>query len=184
MTLILLDRDGVINFDSKNYIRAPSDWQPIPGSIEAMARLVHAGCKLAICSNQSGIARGFFTHETLSQIHSKMHDLLKSHNVKLDAVYYCPHHPDSQCKCRKPNTGMLYQALSDLSSSPSQTWFIGDSLKDMQAALTINCHPILVRTGNGYKHEADVRALGIDNIRTDLSEAADWIIDSLVSPAL
>ena len=176
MTLVLLDRDGVINFDSENYIRSPEEWKPIPGSIKAIARLKRAGFKVVVCTNQSGIARGYYTACALSQIHSKMHTLLSAYSVKLDKVYYCPHAPGDGCDCRKPAPGMLLKALSDFPSPKAKTWFIGDSTRDMQAAIAANCQPILVRTGNGAMNEEPVRALGINEIHDNLESATDWLL--------
>ncbi len=171
MTLVLLDRDGVINFDSDNYICSPAQFDPIPGSIEAIARLVTAGFQVAVCSNQSGLARGLFTESVLSEIHAKMDYLLRQHSVALSAIYYCPHLPTDNCECRKPAPGMLLRALTDFSSPADKTWFIGDSVRDMQAALVAGCKPILVRTGNGTAHEEAVKRLGVNNIHNNLNDA-------------
>src|SRR3990167_9545563 len=103
--LIILDRDGVINFDSEFYIKSPAEWVPIPGSLEAIAKLKQAGFKIVIATNQSGIGRGFYTHEILAEIHDKMNNLLAELGVTLDGIFYCPHHPDEHCNCRKPEPG-------------------------------------------------------------------------------
>ena len=176
MTLVLLDRDGVINFDSEDYIRSPEQFDPIPGSVEAIARLIRAGFQVAVCTNQSGLARGLFTEQTLSEIHAKLHTLLQQYQVALDGIYFCPHSPDCNCDCRKPAPGLLLQALSEQSVSANETWFIGDSLRDMQAALAIGCKPMLVRSGNGTTQEAQVRKLGVNNIHEDLDAAVSWLL--------
>jgi len=149
MKLILLDRDGVINQDSKHYIKSPDEWQAIPGSLEAIAQLNQQNFQVALATNQAGVGRGLFTLETLQAIHHKMQQQLADIGGHLDAIYFCPHHPDEQCRCRKPQPGMLLQAMADFAVTPKETLFLGDSLKDIQAAQAAGCHPALVLTGNG-----------------------------------
>lgn len=174
--LVLLDRDGVINHDSSEYIKSPTEWNPIPGVMEAIARLTQMRCRVVVCTNQSGIARGLFTESTLGDIHATMLQQAASAGGLIDAVYYCPHAPDAGCDCRKPKTGMLEQAFADYPATLDRVWFLGDSKRDMQAALTFGCQPLLVRTGNGSQHESAVRALGVNNIFDDLTMAVDWLI--------
>jgi len=176
MTLVLLDRDGVINFDSKDYIKSPEQFDPIPGSIEAIASLIESGFSVAVCTNQSGLARGLFSERTLKNIHAKLDALLQQHSVALSGIYFCPHAPNEKCECRKPAPGLLLKALSEQSALAKETWFIGDSVRDIQAALSVGCKPILVRTGNGRTHEAEVRKLGVNNIHEDLRAAVDWLL--------
>lgn len=149
--MIILDRDGVINQDSDAYIKSPEEWQPIPGSIEAIARLKKAGYTVAVATNQSGIARGLFSTEVLQAIHHKMNSLIEGQGEALDALTYCPHSPDDQCDCRKPAPGLLYQIERSLKIPLSTAYFVGDSLKDLQAATAAGAKPILVKTGKGEK---------------------------------
>jgi D-glycero-D-manno-heptose 1,7-bisphosphate phosphatase len=149
--LIILDRDGVINRDSEQFIKSPEEWRPIPGSLEAIARLNHAGYRVVVATNQSGIGRGLFDMATLNAIHEKMYKALALVGGRIDALFYCPHTGDSQCDCRKPRTGMLKEiALRfgvDLASVPC----VGDSLRDLQSAAAVGAQPILVLTGKGEK---------------------------------
>ena len=149
MSLILLDRDGVINEDSDNYIRSADEWQPIPGSIEAIARLCQAGYSVAVCTNQSGLGRGYFTLSDLDAMHRKMLALVEQAGGSIAGIYYCPHLPDENCDCRKPLPGLIDQAASALGLAPKGAVFVGDSLKDLQAAQARDCQPVLVKTGKG-----------------------------------
>ena len=141
--LILLDRDGVINFDSPEFIKTPQEWQAIPGSLEAIAQLKKSGRRVAVCSNQSGVARGIVSVEMLKAIENKMFCQLQSHGAEVDLVLYCTHHPDEQCGCRKPRPGMLEDAMNTLAFVPAQTCFVGDSLRDLEAAIAARCQPVL-----------------------------------------
>lgn len=147
--IVVLDRDGVINLDSDDYIKSPDEWIPIPGSLEAIARLKKAGYKVAIATNQSGVGRGLFNLTTLHATHEKMRLCLAEHDAQIDFIAFCPHSPADQCDCRKPLPGLLYgieDALGvDLTGSP----FIGDSLRDLDAAVAKNMIPFLVKTGKG-----------------------------------
>jgi D-glycero-D-manno-heptose 1,7-bisphosphate phosphatase len=149
--LIILDRDGVINFDSPNYIRTPEEWIAIPGSIEAIALLNNKGYKIAIATNQSGIGRGYYSYDTLSAIHNKLFTELNKVNGTIDKLVFCPHTPIDNCSCRKPKPGMLQEILQffQISPSNSKVYFVGDSATDIAAAKAANCQPVLVRTGNG-----------------------------------
>jgi len=149
--LIVLDRDGVINADSDNFIRSVEQWQPLPGSIEAMAKLFHAGFKLAVATNQSGIARGYYSLQTLHDMHAKMQSLLAAHGAKVDCIQYCPHGPDAGCECRKPLPGLLQKIGAELNLSVAGCDMVGDSLRDLQAAEAVNARPVLVLTGKGQK---------------------------------
>lgn len=149
--LVILDRDGVINFDSPNFIKSPEEWHPIPGSLDAIARLNKAGFKVALATNQSGIARGLYDQDILDKIHAKMNSALREASGHIDAIFYCPHGPDEACTCRKPKTGLFEQIASyfkiDFKKNPIPC--IGDSLRDLEAAHNLGCRPILVLTGNG-----------------------------------
>lgn len=147
--VIILDRDGVINEDSDNYVKSPEEWNPIPGSLEAMARLTQAGYRIAICTNQSGIARGYYDISTLNAMHEKMHTLLTPLNGRVDAIFYCPHGSDDHCDCRKPLPGLLYQVAERFQIELAGVPVVGDSLRDLQAAQAVEAMPILVRTGKG-----------------------------------
>jgi D-glycero-D-manno-heptose 1,7-bisphosphate phosphatase len=151
MKLIILDRDGVINFDSDKFIKSPDEWKPIPGSLEAVARLNQNGYRVVVASNQSGVGRGLFDMAALNAIHAKMHKALAQFGGRIDAVFYCPHPADSECDCRKPRTGLFHQIAerfhADLTGVPA----IGDSLRDLQAASEAGCQPVLVETGKGKK---------------------------------
>ncbi len=149
MTTIILDRDGVINQDSDAYIKTPDEWMPIPGSLEAIARLSKAGCQIVVATNQSGVARGLLDIETLHAIHRKMESNIKEHGGRLTGIYYCPHGPDDGCFCRKPKPGLLQQIGQDLKIDLPSAIVIGDSLRDLQAAATVGAKPILVLTGKG-----------------------------------
>lgn len=149
--LIILDRDGVINEDSDLYIKSPDEWQPIPGSLDAIARLHRAGYRIAVATNQSGVGRGLFDVATLNAMHAKMHRLVAKAGGRIDAVFFCPHPPEAGCDCRKPKAG-LYRAIAerfdvDLAGVPA----VGDSLRDLQAATEVGCRPYLVLTGKGQK---------------------------------
>ncbi len=148
---IVLDRDGVINHDSDQFIKSPDEWIPIPGSLEAIARLNQAGFRTAVATNQSGIGRGLFDIGTLNAIHNKMHRALAQAGGRIEAVFFCPHSGESQCECRKPRAGMLQEIGRrfgvDLNGVPA----IGDGLRDLQAAETVGAQPMLVLTGKGEK---------------------------------
>lgn len=177
MKLIILDRDGVINYDSDDYIKSVDEWEPIPGSLQAMGRLCQAGYTLVVMTNQSGIARQMFDLETLHAMHKKMDGLLEQYGGQVSAVFFCPHGPDDACDCRKPKAGM-YQDLAarfqcDFEGVPS----IGDSLRDIQAARMAGAKPILVRTGKG---EGTLATAGEElsgvPVFKDLDEVADVIL--------
>lgn len=183
MGLLILDRDGVINADSDNYIRSLDDWEPIPGSIAAIARLSRAGYTIAIATNQSGLGRGYFELKHLQSIHDHLQQLVAQEGGRIAGIYYCPHLPDSNCNCRKPATGMLQQLELELQQSAKDAFFIGDSLKDLQAAQAYGCRPVLVKTGKGMKTLRTILSdkPGVDNpldipIYSDLSTACDAIL--------
>ena len=151
MALLILDRDGVINEDSDDYIRTVQDWVPIPGSIEAIANLSRAGFRIAIATNQSGLSRGYFTLDTLEEIHAKLCHMVEEEGGNIEGIFYCPHLPDEGCNCRKPATGLIEAIEAELEEPAAGAFFIGDSLKDLQAALAHGCRPVLVKTGKGAK---------------------------------
>lgn len=145
--LIILDRDGVINYDSDHYIKTPEEWIPIPGSLEAIAELNKQGILVVVATNQSAVGRGFLTEQTLQKIHEKMQDALKTYDGHVDAIFYCPHKPEDNCNCRKPNPGLFYQIAKKFNCSLCGVPAIGDSLRDLVAAKAAGCSPILVTSG-------------------------------------
>lgn len=147
--LIILDRDGVINFDSIAHIKSPQEWRPIPGSLNAIADLNRAGFQVVIASNQSGLARGFFDAAMLATIHQKMHAELAKVGGHIDAIFYCPHGPDDGCDCRKPRPGLLKQIAKRYPDDFDSALMVGDSLRDIQAANAANIKGVLVKTGKG-----------------------------------
>jgi D-glycero-D-manno-heptose 1,7-bisphosphate phosphatase len=144
MKVLFLDRDGIINFDSKHYIKSPEEWKPIPGSIEAIAQLSKAGYKIGVATNQSGIARGYYSEEVLSNIHQKMFDLVKEAGGQIQEVVYCPHMPDAGCECRKPRPGMLKELAKRFNCSPKGVYFVGDRVSDIRTANAVSARPILI----------------------------------------
>lgn len=149
--LIVLDRDGVINHDSEQFIKSPDEWRPIPGSLEAIARLNHAGYRVVVATNQSGVGRGLFDMGTLNAIHEKMHRALAQVGGRIDAVFFCPHTADSSCECRKPRPGLLREAGRRFNAEMSGVPAIGDGLRDLQAAEAVGAQPMLVLTGKGER---------------------------------
>ncbi|MFT5349349.1 MAG: D-glycero-D-manno-heptose 1,7-bisphosphate phosphatase [Gammaproteobacteria bacterium] len=149
MKLIILDRDGVINFDSDDYIKSEDEWEAIPGSLDAIARLNRASFRIVVVSNQSGLARDKFTISDLNAIHRKMHTHLSQFGGKIEAVFFCPHAPDENCACRKPELGLFHEISRRLRVPLYRTTVVGDKLSDMQAALEVKAKAILVKTGYG-----------------------------------
>lgn len=151
MKLIILDRDGVINQDSDEYIKSPDEWVPIEGSLEAIAKLNRAGYTATVASNQSGLARGYFDLQTLSAIHKKMEDMLATKGGRIDGVFFCPHAPRDKCNCRKPLPGLLEEIAQRFSVNLKQVFFVGDTISDMQCATSAGAKPVLVKTGKGER---------------------------------
>ncbi len=153
MQLVILDRDGVLNHDSADYIKSPEEWVPIPGSLEAVAQLNKAGYRVVVATNQSGLGRGLFSIDTLNRIHEKMHRYLSEAGACVDAVFFCPHGPRAGCDCRKPKPGMFLDISARFGMPLSGVPAIGDSLRDLQAAVAAGARPMLVRTGKGRETE-------------------------------
>ena len=151
MKLIVLDRDGVINEDLERPVADPDEWTPIPGSLEAIARLHQAGWHVAVATNQSGLSRGLLALDTLHAIHQRMHETVNQAGGRIDVVAFCPHKDSDQCGCRKPAPGMLYTISERLNIDLSTVVVVGDSLRDMQAAMATAAKPVMVRTGKGQK---------------------------------
>lgn len=147
--LVILDRDGTINADSDEYIKSADEWQPLPGALEAIARLNHAGWHVAVASNQSGLGRGLFDLAALNAMHTKMHKLLAAQGGRIDAVFFCPHTPDDHCQCRKPLPGLFEQIGERFGVDLKGVPVVGDTLRDVLAGSVLGCEPHLVLTGKG-----------------------------------
>ncbi|MFC1750431.1 D-glycero-beta-D-manno-heptose 1,7-bisphosphate 7-phosphatase [Pseudomonadota bacterium] len=177
MRLIILDRDGVINEDSDEYVKSVDEWRPIPGSIDAISRLSKNDYRVVVATNQSGIARGYYSVETLMAMHDKMHQLVNDAGGAIEAVFFCPHGPDDACECRKPLPGMYVDIGKRLRVDLKDIPVIGDSLRDLQAAEKVEARPILVRTGKG---ERTLEKLGDGaksmEVYKDLAAAVDALL--------
>ena len=176
MKLIILDRDGVINIDSPEYIKSPAEWKPIPGSLEAIARLNHDGYHVVVATNQSGIGRGLFEVAALNAIHEKMHKALAQAGGRIDAVFFCPHGADAGCSCRKPLPGLLEEIAHRFSTELAGVPCIGDSLRDLQAAAAVGAQTILVLTGKGKQTQAAGALPAGVRIYADLDEAVKALV--------
>lgn len=146
--LVILDRDGVINaYEEGDYICRMEDWVPLPGSIEAIGDLCQAGYQVAVATNQSGISRGYYSRAMVDQIHHHLQDLVAGVGGHISHFAICPHLPDAGCQCRKPESGLLLEIQRQLGcNSLQQSWMVGDSRKDLEAALAAGCRPVLVTT--------------------------------------
>lgn len=174
---VLLDRDGVINHDSDAFIKSPQEWQPIEDSLEAIAQLNAQGFRVVVISNQSGLARGLFDEATLERIHEKMYASVREKGGDIEAIYICPHHARDLCECRKPKAGLLRQFALDKQVDLTQTVFIGDSLRDIEAAQCVGATPILVKTGKGQQTLRDNPQLSTSLfIFENLHDAAHYLI--------
>lgn len=176
--LVILDRDGVINHDSDAYIKSLSEWVPLPGAIEAIAKLSRTGFTVAIATNQSGIARGFYDETTLQAMHDHLNSLVTAKGGKVAHIAYCPHGPDDHCDCRKPLPGLLVEIQKKLAfESLKDSWMVGDSLRDLQAGEAVGSRPVLVRTGKGEKTLSNNVGLEKALVYRDLAEFAAWLCD-------
>jgi D-glycero-D-manno-heptose 1,7-bisphosphate phosphatase len=178
MKLIVLDRDGVINFDSASFIKSPAEWKPIPGSLEAIARLHQAGYRVIVATNQSGVGRNLFDMDTLNAIHQKMHQAVAAAGGRIDAIFYCPHTADANCDCRKPKPGMFKRIASCFNVDMSGVPAVGDSLRDLQAADQVGASAFLVLTGKGQKTQADGNLPEGTQIFADLDAVVDHLLES------
>ncbi|HEY1393831.1 MAG TPA: D-glycero-beta-D-manno-heptose 1,7-bisphosphate 7-phosphatase [Methylibium sp.] len=181
MKLVILDRDGTINEDRDDYVKSPEEWVPLPGALEAVARLNHAGWHVVVASNQSGLGRGLFDMAALNAMHAKMHHALAKVGGRIDAVFFCPHEPDAHCSCRKPLPGLFEQIAErygiDLKGVPN----VGDTPRDLQAGVPLGCEPHLLLTGKGARcDEAQLTQLRQQlpelRIHKDLGAFADFLI--------
>ena len=180
--LIILDRDGVINHDSDDYIKSAGEWQPIAGSLAAIHQLCQAGFLVAVASNQAGVARGIFTQQALEDIHAKMQHLLASVGSHLADVRYCLEGPDSNSPRRKPNPGMLLESMEKLQCMAAETLFVGDSYTDFQAAERAACDFVLVKTGKGQRTLAKHSELETTvAVYEDLATLSSHLIEDLKS---
>ena len=177
LKLLILDRDGVINYDSDAYIKSVAEWVPLPGSIEAIAQLSKAGWTVAIATNQSGIARGYYDIATLEAMHARLRALVAEQGGEVGLVVYCPHGPDEGCDCRKPKPGMLKIIAEHYKVPLAGIWFVGDSLGDLEAAKAVDSQPVLVKTGKGEKTQAKNLPVGT-LIFDDLAAVAAELINN------
>lgn len=177
MKLIILDRDGVINHDSEAFVKSAAEWKPLPGSLDAIARLTQAGWLVVIASNQSGIARGLFSADALNGIHNAMRQAVAASGGRIDAIFVCPHGPDDGCVCRKPRPGLFHDISRRYDVSLAGVPAVGDSLRDLQAAAEAGCHPWLVMTGNGPKTLAGGQLPPGVQVRRDLADVVDSLLD-------
>lgn len=179
MSLIILDRDGVINHDSEEFIKSPAEWIPIEGSLEAIARLNYAGYRVIVITNQSGIAGDLLDVETLNHIHNKMRRMLAQVGGKVEAIFFCPHDPKDDCSCRKPHDGSYSELAHRLRITLKDVPAVGDSLRDLHAAKSAGATPILVRTGKGGEIPADAIPEGVV-VYDDLASVVDALLDPTI----
>ncbi len=181
--LIILDRDGTINVDRDDFVKTADEWTPLPGALEAIARLNHAGWHVVVASNQSGLGRGLFDVATLNAMHSKMQKLLATHGGKVDAIFYCPHTADEACHCRKPMPGLFEQIIERyaLDTAVHTVHSVGDSLRDLLAGAAVGCKPHLVLTGKGEKYKTTALAADFPagtQMHADLAAFAHHLLQS------
>jgi D-glycero-D-manno-heptose 1,7-bisphosphate phosphatase len=179
MKIVILDRDGTINEDSVDYIKSAQEWQPLPGALDAIARLNHAGWHVVVATNQSGLGRGLFDVAALNAMHAKMHAMLAAVGGRIDAVFYCPHGPEESCHCRKPAPGLFEQIAErygmPLTGMPSA----GDSARDLVAAVAVGCEPHAVLTGKAAQYVDGALPMTYPAhtiVHADLSAFADFIV--------
>lgn len=173
MKLIILDQAGVINESSETFVKTPDEWIAIPGSLEAIARLTHAGYRVVIATNQSGIGRGLLDMATYNAINDKMYKAINHAGGRIDAIFFCPHTQADNCACRKPGTGLFGEIMQRYGVNLSSVPAVGDSLKDLQAAATVGAIPMLVLTGNGQITRKNKELPAGTRIYADLSAVAD-----------
>ena len=183
MKMIILDRDGVINEDSPDFIKSPAEWKPIAGSLEAVARLNQAGYRVVVASNQSGIARELFDMTVLNAIHQKMHASAQQVGATIDAIFFCPHAANDNCDCRKPKSGMFEEISKRYKISLKGVPTVGDSLRDLQAGFVSGCTPHLVLTGKGEKTRATGGLPPGTQVYPDLASAVTALLKAAIHPA-
>ena len=175
MKLIILDRDGVINYDSDDYIKTVDEWIALPGALQAIARLSRADWVVAVATNQSGLARGYYSVSALESMHQVLRDGVHQYGGHIGLITYCPHGPDDECTCRKPLPGLLEQIAEHYQTSLEDVWFVGDSLRDLQAAVAVNAQPVLVCTGKGEQTRAQSLPEST-KVFADLPAVADYLL--------
>lgn len=183
MKLVILDRDGVINRDSDDYIKSLDEWQPIEGSIEAIAHLHRNGFTVVVATNQSGLARGLFDLDDLEAMHGKLTDLVAEAGGEIAAIFYCPHGPDDRCNCRKPKSGLIDAIEAEFDTSAEGVPLVGDSLRDLQCGQSKSCVPLLVKTGKGERTlaklaESPEEGLAGLAVFENLAAAAPYIVEN------
>jgi D-glycero-D-manno-heptose 1,7-bisphosphate phosphatase len=181
MKLIILDRDGTINEDRDDFVKSPEEWVPLPGALEAIARLNHAGWHTVLATNQSGLGRGLFDMAMLNAMHVRMNQMLAKHGGRIDAVFFCPHTPEDQCDCRKPLPGLMLLIADRYGVDLKEVPLVGDSLRDLQAGIAAGCPTHMVRTGNGSLLDdaqlaALLRQVPGTQVHDDLGSFAEWLI--------
>lgn len=177
MKLIILDRDGVINKDSDDYIKSPAEWSPIPGSLEAIARLHREGYKIVVATNQSGVGRGLFDVNTLGSIHAKMLDAIRAKGGEIDAIFFCPHRPGDECRCRKPLPGLFEEIAERLKVNLTGVYVLGDCERDVLAAHAVSARPVLVRTGKGRRTLRKSKLVSDVTVFDDLAAFTDALLE-------
>jgi D-glycero-D-manno-heptose 1,7-bisphosphate phosphatase len=180
--LVILDREGVVNRAVNGYVLAPEQWQPLPGSMEAIARLHHAGFCIAVATNQAALSRGLFDMATLNAIHRRMGRLAEAAGGRIDAIAICPHSPEQECGCRKPRPGMLLELIDRFGALPAQTSMIGDRMADIQAGVSAGCRTWLVRTGDGEQTEQSGHLPQGVAVCDDLADATQRLLDEPMFP--
>ena len=176
MRLVILDRDGVINRTVEGYVLKPDHWEPLPGSLEAIARLHHSGFSIAVATNQAALSRGLFDMAMVNAIHQRMSRMVEAAGGRIDAIAICPHAPEQHCGCRKPKPGMLIELMERFDANPAETTMIGDSLSDLQAGLGAGCRTWLVRSGHGRDTLAETTVPASLAVCDDLAEAAERLL--------
>jgi D-glycero-D-manno-heptose 1,7-bisphosphate phosphatase len=175
MKLIILDRDGVINHDAL-FVKSPFEWKPLPGSLEAIAKLTQAGYKVVVATNQSGVGRGLLDMATLNAIHAKMNRAVHEAGGRIDAIFYCPHPENVNCDCRKPRTGM-YDAIAERFGITFEAVdCVGDSIRDLQAAYAVGAHPVLVLTGKGVRTQSETALPPGTAVHASLAAYVDAVV--------
>ncbi len=177
--LVILDRDGTINQDRDDYVKSADEWVPLPGVLDAIARLNHAGWHVVVATNQSGLGRGLYDMAALNAMHAKMHKLLAAAGGRIDAVFYCPHSPDDHCTCRKPAPGLFEQIAERYGMDLTHVPCVGDTLRDLQAGTAVGCAPHLVLTGKGEALRGQPLPPDYPEntlVHADMSAFADWLL--------
>lgn len=173
MKLVILDRDGVINHDSDEYIKSPGEWTPIAGSLEAIARLHREGYRIIVATNQSGVGRGLYDMDMLGRIHARMLEAVRAKGGEIDAIFFCPHKPEDECDCRKPRPGLMMEIAERLKVNLAGVYAVGDSERDVQAARAVAARPVLVRTGKGRRTLKKSKLLADVPVFDDLAAFTD-----------